>query len=211
MAHSKSKRNQAASQKPQTLRIIGGKLRGSVLAYHGDPLTRPMKERVREATFNLLGPQIKETLAIDLFAGTGALGLEAISRGASAAVMIERHFPTVSLIRRNAEHLKLTDRVKIVAGDTFFWCLNPNQLERLEFSTSQTKRWTIFCSPPYRLYSDQASQMQQLLDVLMDLAPVGSVMVVEADEHFDPSQLPPPTEWDQRIYSPAHLYVGEKA
>src|SRR6185369_13778531 len=76
------------------LRIIGGKLRGRKLQYSGDLRTRPMKDRVREAVFNLLGPGVKGSHAIDLFAGTGALGLEAISRGAAQATLIERHLPT---------------------------------------------------------------------------------------------------------------------
>src|SRR6186713_2214397 len=84
------------------LRIIGGTLRHRKLQYSGDLRTRPMKDRVREAVFNLLGPQIKGTHAIDLFAGTGALGLEAVSRGASRATLIERHLPTAKLIEQNA-------------------------------------------------------------------------------------------------------------
>src|SRR5687767_11185885 len=84
------------------LRIIGGRFRGRLLAYSGDERTRPMKDRVREAVFNLVGPDVKEKLAIDLFAGTGALGLEALSRGAAEAVLLERHFPTAAVIGQNA-------------------------------------------------------------------------------------------------------------
>src|SRR5919199_1250279 len=76
------------------LRIIGGTLRGRKIKYSGDVRTRPMKDRVREAVFNLLGPQVSGSHAIDLFAGTGALGFEAISRGALRATFIERHYPT---------------------------------------------------------------------------------------------------------------------
>ena len=64
------------------LRIIGGNFRGRKLRYHGDPVVRPMKHRVREAIFNLISTESDGAHAIDLFAGTGALGLEAISRGA---------------------------------------------------------------------------------------------------------------------------------
>ena len=72
------------------MRIVGGHFRGRKLSYTGDPRVRPMKDRVREALFNLLGPDVKGTFAIDLFGGTGALALEAISRGSSAALIIER-------------------------------------------------------------------------------------------------------------------------
>src|SRR5438105_2010542 len=86
--------NDAAEETVVGLRIIGGSLRGRKLQYTGEARTRPMKDRVREAVFNLLGPSVTGSHAIDLFAGTGALGLEALSRGAARATFIERHFPT---------------------------------------------------------------------------------------------------------------------
>src|SRR5262245_15225985 len=101
------------------LRIIGGSLRGRKLSYSGDLRTRPMKDRVREAVFNLLGTQVEASHAIDLFAGTGALGLEAISRGAARATFIERHLPTAKQIEENALALGIRDRVAVVFGDAF--------------------------------------------------------------------------------------------
>src|SRR5205823_2176218 len=88
-----NKTQRALSGRPAELRIIGGRMRGRKLVYGGDQRTRPMKDRTREAVFNLLGPGVTGTHAIDLFAGTGALGLEAISRGAESATLIEQHFP----------------------------------------------------------------------------------------------------------------------
>ena len=75
------------------LRIIGGEFRGRRLHYSGDRRTRPMKDRLREAVFNLIGPDIRGKHAIDLFAGTGALALESLSRGAKSATLIEQHHP----------------------------------------------------------------------------------------------------------------------
>ena len=106
---------------PTTLRIIGGKLRGSKLTYHGDLVTRPMKDRVREAVFNLVGPSIAGKHAIDLFAGTGALGLEALSRGASRATFIERHLPTAKVLEGNIRALGLSEVSTLARSDTFFW------------------------------------------------------------------------------------------
>ena len=68
-----------------TVRIIGGLHGGRILRCSGDPRTRPMKDRVREAVFNLIGTEVKGTHVVDLFAGTGALGLEASCRGALSA------------------------------------------------------------------------------------------------------------------------------
>jgi 16S rRNA (guanine966-N2)-methyltransferase len=69
-----------------------------------------MKDRVREALFNLLGRAVKDKIAIDLFAGTGALALEALSRGASRAIAIEMHRPTARLIWQNAASLGIMSR-----------------------------------------------------------------------------------------------------
>ena len=80
-----------------------------------------MKDRVREAVFNLLGPAVVASHAIDLFAGTGALGLEAISRGAVRATLIERHLPTCKLIEQNAAPLGVGDQVDVQFADTFKW------------------------------------------------------------------------------------------
>ena len=81
-------------------RIIGGDLRGRRLAHRPGGPTRPMKDRVRETLFDLLGQRIKQAVVIDLFAGTGALGFEALSRGAARAVFVERHFTTADVLRR---------------------------------------------------------------------------------------------------------------
>jgi 16S rRNA (guanine966-N2)-methyltransferase len=80
-----------------------------------------MKDRVREAVFNLLGPSVTGKHALDLFAGTGALGFEAISRGAAAATFVERHFPTADQIRQTAASLEVADRVRVEAANAFIW------------------------------------------------------------------------------------------
>jgi 16S rRNA (guanine966-N2)-methyltransferase len=159
-----------------------------------------MKDRVREAVFNLVGPAIRDKVALDLFAGTGALALEAISRGAISAVMVERHHPTSRLILQNAENLGVGDRVQVFAADTFFWIQHDWHpgIEPL----------VIFCSPPYDLYVDDESRMRELIEDLTSRAPPGSLLVVESDERFDHETLPARCEWRVRTYSPAIVAVG---
>jgi 16S rRNA (guanine966-N2)-methyltransferase len=190
------------------LRIIGGALRGSKIQYAGEPGTRPMKDRVREAVFNLLGQSVKGSVAIDLFAGTGALALEAISRGATRAVAIEKHFPMAATLQANAESLGVADRVELHAGDAFIW---GQQLP--DFGP---EHWSVFCSPPYLLYHRCRESVLQLLADLMDAAPLDSAFIVEADERFDFDQLPDavPTgrgTWDVRKYPPAIVGIWRKA
>jgi 16S rRNA (guanine966-N2)-methyltransferase len=182
------------------LRIIGGKFRASRLLYSGDPRTRPMKDRIREAVFNLVGPSIKGKHAIDLFAGTGALGFEALSRGADRAIFIERHVPTARLIRTNAENLGLKDRIEIVKANTFFHLRDPRVLG--------SDPWAVFCSPPYDFYVDRLEEMQGLLESLVEAASPGSLIVVEADQRFDMALLPEALTWDHRSYPPAEVALG---
>lgn len=186
-----------------SVRIIGGKLRGSVIPYNGDQRTRPMKDRVREAIFNLIGADIHGMTAIDLFAGTGAVGLEALSRGAARVEFIERHFPTAKEIRRIAEHLGVADQVSVTPGDTFVWARRLPDLGDAP--------WAVFCSPPYELYETHRDGLLTMLTTLITTSPPGSLFVVEADERFDMNELPQSVEWDVRTYFPAIVAVGRKS
>ncbi len=178
-----------------TVRIIGGSLRGRRIDYSGDPRTRPMKDRVREAIFNLLGPGIAGKHALDLFAGTGALGFEAISRGAARATLVDRHFPTADLIRRNAASLGISERCEVAASDTFFWVS-----QRMPALAEPV---AAFVSPPYDFYVERLEDMLSLVQTVLDRAQAGGALVVEADERFDFGRLPQADRWDIRLYPPA--------
>jgi 16S rRNA (guanine(966)-N(2))-methyltransferase RsmD len=196
-----------------TLRIIGGKLRGSKISFNGDPATRPMKERVREAVFNLVGPSIKGTLAVDLFAGTGALGLEALSRGAAQALFIERHRPTAKTLLENISVLGVGEDSQVVQSDTFFWARDlPDCLrENADKGSSAALPWVVFCSPPYALYRERTDDMLRLIEACMADAPAGSSVLVETDGEFDYESLPQPEKWDVRNYFPAVLGIWRPA
>ncbi len=103
------------------MRIVGGEFRGRPLATPRDQSIRPTTDRAREAVFNVLSHRFGEKLqgarVLDLFAGTGALGLEALSRGASYAVFIEESAEGRGLIRSNVEAFGLTGRTKIFRRD----------------------------------------------------------------------------------------------
>ena len=189
-----------------TLRIIGGKFRGRRILYHGDPATRPMKDRVREAVFNLVGPAVKNTHVIDLFAGTGAIGLEGLSRGAARAVFIERHFPTVATIRENADSLGVRSDVEIVGSDTFFWALREGGLSNQPVENA----WLVFCSPPYAFFADRTDEMLELIRAAFDSAPAESMIVVESDERFDIRTALSSILWDVRDYPPARIAIAKK-
>jgi len=154
-----------------------------------------MKQRVREAMFNLLGPAVEGTHAIDLFAGTGALGLEALSRGAVRATLFEQHFPTAEIIRQNVTALDVADRTRIVTGDVFLW-----QRRGLDLGADP---WCVFCSPPYDFYVERTDEILELIAGLIQSAPPESIFIVESDDRFDFGILPDAENWDVRVYPPA--------
>jgi 16S rRNA (guanine966-N2)-methyltransferase len=190
-----------AEQPVVGLRIIGGALGGRKLEYSGDIRTRPMKERVREAVFNLLGYGVEGTRVIDLFAGTGAMAFEALSRGAIAATCIERHYPTAKLIERGAAELEIADRMSVVFGDAYLWTKS--------FKLADPSPLTVFCCPPYDFYVDRNAETLELIHRWVELSPPKSLIVVEADERFDFGTLPHAESWDIRDYPPAFVGIWE--
>lgn len=198
-ARSKSGHPEETTEVDTALRVIGGKFRGRKLHYSGRIGTRPMKHRVREAIFNLVGPSIKGMHAIDLFAGTGALGLEAISRGAISATLIERHFPTADVIKQNVASLDVEDISEVTVANTFLW--------GKKIPLEGGPPWVVFCSPPYDFYVDRADDMRELIQNICQAAPEDSAIVVEADGRFDEELLGNPDEWDIRTYAPAVVAI----
>src|SRR3974390_710200 len=96
------------------MRIIAGEFKGRRLAAVKGRI-RPTSDKVREAIFNILGPKVLGARVLDLYAGTGALTLEALSRGAAEAVVVEEHPAALSVLRQNLETLALHSRVRVLA------------------------------------------------------------------------------------------------
>ncbi|MGL4511831.1 MAG: RsmD family RNA methyltransferase [Lacipirellulaceae bacterium] len=211
---------------PVDLRIIGGVFRGSKLAYEpfvqltgkrasstpAELVTRPMKNRVREAIFNLVGVEAQGKHAVDLFAGTGALGLEALSRGAARVTFIERHVPTAGVLRENIEGLGVVDRSELLVTSAFVWGVR--DLGKKWPSEGDGAPWLVFVSPPYDFFLERQAEMLALVEGVLEHAPPDSLLVVEADQRFDFALLPGnvretrhDTGWDVREYHPAVVGV----
>lgn len=185
------------------MRIIGGHFGGRKLRYHGDRTVRPMKHRLREAIFNLISTDSTGRHAIDLFAGTGALGLEALSRGAESATFIERHVPSARVVEENIATLGVSDRTQLLVTSAFLW--SKRDLPTADVGPPRDRPWLVFCSPPYDFFIERAGDMQQLVAHLQQYAPAASIVVVEADQRFDFSSLigDNSAAWDVRVYPPA--------
>lgn len=108
-----------------SVRIIGGRWRGTRLPVADAAGLRPSSDRVRETLFNWLQPWLPGARVLDLFAGSGALGLEAVSRGAVQAVLVERDAGLVEALHRSVERLQAGDSVQVVRADAVAWLQAP--------------------------------------------------------------------------------------
>ncbi len=106
---------------PGSVRIIGGRWRGTRLPVPARPGLRPTSDRVRETLFNWLQPVLPGARVLDLFAGSGALGLEAMSRGAGRAQLVEADPQLAQLLRQAVARLHAADAVAVHAGDALAW------------------------------------------------------------------------------------------
>jgi 16S rRNA (guanine966-N2)-methyltransferase len=99
------------------MRVIAGTYRSRILKSLKGLALRPTSDRLRETLFNVLGPTVPGSRFLDLFAGTGAVGIEALSRGAAEAVFVENHAPAAALIRRNLESLGIRSDWQVLPVD----------------------------------------------------------------------------------------------
>src|SRR5277367_1500668 len=99
------------------MRVIAGKFRSRVLKGPGKLCLRPTSDRLRETLFNVLGASVEDSLFVDLFAGTGAIGVEAISRGARDVVFVESHAATARLLQQNLAALGIRESAELNVAD----------------------------------------------------------------------------------------------
>jgi 16S rRNA (guanine966-N2)-methyltransferase len=153
------------------MRIVAGSRRGHTIHAPKGSATRPTSDRVREAAFNLIGP-VDDASVLDLYAGSGALGLEALSRGAAKAVFVESDSEACRTIERNLEKLRLTG-ARVVCGDA------------LTFLTTEQRRYDlVLVDPPYEL-TDHAALARYLPGVLA----ADGLLVLETAAKVEP-ELP---------------------
>ncbi len=101
------------------IRVVAGTAKGRRLRLVPGVGTRPVRDQVKEALFNILAPQIDGCAFLDLFAGTGSVGIEALSRGAARSTFVEKHPRAVETIRFNLQHTGLSEPARVIHGDVF--------------------------------------------------------------------------------------------
>jgi 16S rRNA (guanine(966)-N(2))-methyltransferase RsmD len=148
------------------VRIIAGEFRSRRIAAPPGRGTRPMLDRVREALFSSLQPRLADTIVLDLFAGSGSLGLEALSRGARHVRFVERGAPALAALRQNVEALGVRERVTIVADDA------------LKAGSWGPPADVVFLDPPYALLDERRPRLLQMVGGLVrHVAPDGVVLL----------------------------------
>jgi 16S rRNA (guanine966-N2)-methyltransferase len=170
------------------VRVVAGEFRGRRLAAPRGARTRPTADRVREALFSMLG-DVSGARVLDLYAGSGALGIEALSRGAGSAVFVERDARAVSAIERNLASLGLEQRVVRQDAARFL-------------ARAQGTFDLVFCDPPY----DSASRLAgPLAERLPALTAADARIVTESDKR-SPLELPLPL-LTERTYGDTRIAI----
>jgi 16S rRNA (guanine966-N2)-methyltransferase len=169
-----------------------------------------MKDRTREAVMSLLGGTFKDAVAFDLFAGTGVLAFETVSRGAAKGIVFEILKSAAREIQNNAKSLGILDKIEVVQTDVLDWSKGlPGNCERFHFRPEQL--WVVFCCPPYALWGSDGQQLKEMIDRWWQAAPSGSLFAIELEEATPRALLPAGIDWDVRLYRPAQMAVAEKS
>lgn len=172
----------SGNRRDRAVRVIAGKYRGRPLRSLRGADIRPTSDRLRETLFNVLtsgNPNALEGTAwLDLFAGTGAVGIEALSRGAKQAYFVETSSAAVKVIEQNLRSLEIAEGYKILRDDIagVMW-----RLQREHFAAD-----VVFLDPPYRMRSSYEETLSALADSTVVWAM--SLVVAEHEKKFDPGE-----------------------
>ncbi len=138
------------------MRVVAGKYKSAKLKTVSSNNTRPTTDKVKESLFNMLGQTFCGGIALDLFAGSGSLGIEAISRGFEKVIFVDKSFEAIKVIKDNADKLKISEQVVVIKTD-YIKALNKLKEEDLVFDL-------IILDPPY--FKDLYEKVLTLIDEL---------------------------------------------
>ena len=178
------------------MRVIAGSRKGHKLVAPYGLDTRPTSDRVRENIFNLIG-SVDGARVLDLFAGSGALGIEALSRGAATAVFVERDRDAVRAIEHNLDHVRLTG-ARVVRGDVLRTIAQE--------ATAGAKYDLVLVDPPYGMLTEIQPRLARHLPSLLT---ADGLVVLETDAHVEP-ELPLPVR-TSRKYGQTRVTLFEGA
>jgi 16S rRNA (guanine(966)-N(2))-methyltransferase RsmD len=183
-----------------TLRVIAGKAKGTRLKTVPGDTTRPITDIVKEALFNILGNEIEDNRILDLFGGTGAVGIEALSRGAHFVTFLDKSQQAVKIISENLAKTRLNTQAEVLRTDAFSYLSDP---QKLDFDL-------IYVAPPqYKLMWQKA--MHMIDDNPRLLHDDGQVIVQINPIEWEEIRLYSLTVFDTRKYGDTLLVFFEKS
>ncbi len=176
------------------MRVVAGRYGGRRLVAPPGDGTRPTSDRVREALFSVLGPSVQGAQVLDLYAGSGAVGIEALSRGAARAVFVDRAQPAIKAIRTNLDALGIDAEVRRMQART-----------ALRTAAERSEAYDlVFLDPPYRRAADLGRELSEALPAV--LAP-GARVISESDRR-EPLALQIPLS-DERRYGDTVIRIHD--
>lgn len=156
------------------MRVIGGTYRSRILKSLKGLALRPTSDKLRETLFNVLGSGISESRFLDVFAGTGAVGIEALSRGATQATFIENHALSAALIRNNLASLEIRSAVDVICADALKGLATLSGAHQYDY---------IFIDPPYAATEDYSRVMKHVAS--SNILAAGGIVIVEHRKTFN--------------------------
>jgi 16S rRNA (guanine966-N2)-methyltransferase len=181
------------------VRIVAGRLRGRKLHVVVKEGMRPTPQLVREAYFSIMGNAIPGRMFYDVFAGTGVVGLEAVSRGATAARLIENDSRQAADIQKHADLFGISREVQVLKADAYRWAEH--------WQPSSSAPVNFFLSPPFADLHQRLEQFLALVQTLLAKAPADSVLTIQVERGFPVERLPDLQAWDIRRYGRNLLMV----
>jgi len=173
------------------LRIVAGTLKGRKLNCTVTPVLRPTPAMVREALFSILGNAVPGRPFFDVFAGTGVVGMEALSRGSSSVAFVERDFRLIAELEQHIKEFDVADRARIIRTDVYRWA------ERFE---PPAEPLTVFFSPPFADFDQKRKELLGVLEALQGRVGPDSVVVLQSESTDLLEDLPDRDNWDERRY-----------
>src|SRR5258706_2813533 len=181
------------------MRVIAGLAKGRLLKQVPGDGSRPILDRVKEALFNILSDNVRGATFLDLYAGTGSVGIEALSRGAEAAVFVENSRPAIKAIEENLALTRLADRAQIVRQDVRDYLRQPEP-EPFEI---------VYIAPPQ--YKNLWRETLELLDEHPEHVQLDGIVVVQIDPHEKADVvLKVLVPYDERRYGNTLLWFFER-
>ena len=185
-----------------TIRIVAGTLRGRRITVVVNDELRPTPQRVRESFFSILGNAIPGRPFIDVFAGTGVIGIEAISRGATLATFLEKDPKSAADILRYLRDFDVFEKGLVLRTDVYRWA------ER--WIPPLDKPLNLFLSPPFKDFDDKMPEFVKLIQLLWGKLPDESVMTIQGENEFPIDQIPEIEAYDYRKYGRNLLLIRVK-